>query len=440
MLDSLILLDVDYKSHYNTVNSNNNLITSAAVKRIGHAKMNQEYLGFSDDKVAFAFGKAAVLDYDESTSIINRFFVDNNQPEEYKETFKKWLTVGDENGAPVNELVYTEEGVPHLFMEYLQEAMKLDDEELLALSSLMEINVDGKSIFTAHGIQNMVTAWQLADAYGLKIEEFVNYCQFIQFDVTKPLVDSLDTLTDAQKIVIAHQSNLLDLMFLLNHQGTEEELQEFDEKALKLAENIFEKKAELEPELPELPEGQSEHTPEILAQHKADWVVAIEPIIKEQLQLTTDLDLVFVEKAFDQQTEGDVSIADLVVEAESSTNEILNALKRCTKALSLCELMGIEEVDLTEIASSPVAIFNLPLDTAQAVSYDNFSKLSAICQAEQYLIEGKNRFEFYKFIDDNAKVDDYSNLAPFIDWYTVLPFGNTTMKWIRLKQSILTVT
>jgi hypothetical protein len=418
VLDSLILLDADYKSYYNITNSNNNLITSNTVKRIGHAKMNQEYLGLSDDKVAFAFGKAAVLEYDESTSIINRFFVDNNQPEEHKETFKKWLTVGDENGAPVNEQVYTEESVPHLFMEYLQEAMKLDDEELLALSSLMEINVDGKSIFTAHGIQNMVRAWQLADAYGLKIEEFVNYCQFIQFDVAEPLVDSVDTLTDAQKIVIAHQTNLLDLMFLLNHQGTVEELQEFDEKALKIAKNIFDKKAELEPEWPELPEGQSVHTPEVLAQHKADWVVAIEPIIKEQLQLTTNLGLVFVEKAFDHQTVGDVTIADLVVEAESSTDEVLNALKRCTKALSLCELMGIEEVDLTEIASSPVAIFALPLDAAQAVSYDNFSKFSAVCQAEQYLIEGKNRFEFYNQILTKDKVN--LTLSDYINWDSIL--------------------
>ncbi|MDE5420604.1 Tc toxin subunit A [Ancylomarina sp. DW003] len=557
VLDSIILLDVDYKSHYDTINTNNNLITSNTVEHIGRAKMNQEYLGLSDDKVAFAFGKAVVLDYDESKSVINRYFIDNNQPEEYKEIFKKWLTLGDATGAPVDELVYTEEDVPHLFMQYLQEAMKLDDDELLALSSLMELNVDGKLIFTAHGIQNIVRAWQLADAYGLKIEEFVSYCQFIQFDVTKPLVDSVDTLTDAQKIVIANQTNLLDLMFLLNHQSTTEELQEFDDKALKIANNIVDKKEEFKPKLEEgeeaftqkqkldwadaikpvieeqlklatnldlaivtkglalktidgkdvatyltdpgnddslyvkynligtiklclkgfslcelmgiestdidhmasspvtifdLPMGTDkelqefenralkitnniidkkvELTPELLEgeatftqDQKVEWADALKPIIEAQLKFTTNLDLTFVAKVLALKTIDGKDVASYLTdpgndEFSDVKNNLIATIKFCLKGLSLCELMGIELADIDDVADSLVAIIDLPMNTAQAVLYDDFAKFSAVCQADQYLIEGKNRFEFYNQILTKDKAS--LTLSDYIDWDSVL--------------------
>ncbi|WP_421921235.1 neuraminidase-like domain-containing protein [Marinifilum sp.] len=402
VLDAL-LVNTEYKAYYNTTNSNNNLITSDAVNRIGHAKMVQEYLGLNDNQVAGVFGKAVVLEYEKITSFINRFFINNDLAKEHKETLKEWLSIDDDSGAPVNALAYNKEGEPHVFLEYLQNAMNLDKDELLALSSLLELDNNAPKL-TATGIQNMITGWQLAEAYGLSIDEFVKYCQFIQFDVTKSLVKSVDTLTIAQKIAIANQTNVLELLFLLNHQGTEEELQKFDEKALTMAKNIFEKKDEIDADDPELS-------------------AKVSAIIEEQLQLNTPLEAAFISKSITEQSIDASTVTDYVIASDPTVetdayDKLSIALKHCLKALALCEQMGIEENDLANIASSPVDIFNLPLDEAQAVSFDNFCKLSAICQAGQYLNEEKNRFEFYNQV---LTVDKASlTLTDYIDWFSIL--------------------
>ncbi|WP_461644098.1 Tc toxin subunit A-related protein [Labilibaculum euxinus] len=415
VLDALILSDTDYKSYYNTTNSTNNLITSGAVKRIGHAKMNQEFLDLTDDQAAGVFGKASVLEYEGITSIINRFFVDNDQAEEHKATFKNWLAIGDESGVPANAPAYISEGEPHVFTEYLQEAMKLNADELLALSSLLDRGDNDVPILTAAGIQNMVTAWQLAEAYGLDIDELMNYCRLIQFDASTSLVDSVDTLTNAQKIVIANQANAAELLFLLYHQGTDEVFEEFDEKALKIVNNIIDKKDEFEPKVEE---------EETMTQEQKDaWAIALKPVIEEQLKITTSLDSSFVAKVIDLKSINGKEAAIYLTDPGSDTpsdvrNNLTSTIKHCLKGLALCEKMGVELADLDHISNSPVAIFALPLNAAQAVSFDSFNKLSAVCKAGQFLLEGKNHFEFYKQVVTKDKANLV--LTDYIDWASIL--------------------
>ncbi|MCT4648628.1 MAG: neuraminidase-like domain-containing protein [Carboxylicivirga sp.] len=435
VLDAILFSNPDYKCYFNTINTNNNLIKSEAIKDIGYAKMFQEYLDLSDDQIAGAFGKALVLEYDKTSSITNRYFVDNDQAAEHKETLKEWLSIQDENNVPLNATAYLSEGEPHVFMQYLQEAMQLDDDELLALSSLLETNSSKKAKLTALGIQNMITAWHLADAYGLKTDEFMAYCQFIQFDSSTPLLESVDTLTEAQKMVIANQANLPELLFLLQHRASTEELQQFEDKARKVVDNIMDKKEEL---TPVLEEGKA-----MTQTQKDALAIALKPVIEEQLQIDTDLEASFVTMALDQQkinnTEVAVYLSDPGVDSpEDIINNLKEKIKICLKALSLCKEMNIKGADLASIGSSPVAIFNLPVDASHAVSFNNFARLSALCQSGQYLLDGKNRFDFYNQILSTDKAS--FTLTDYIDWSSVLTIWqhneetegskyNSNLKW-----------
>lgn len=415
VLDAILLLDPAYKAYYKTINSNNQLITFAEVERIGYAKMKQEYLGLSDNQVACIFGKAVVLEYNKTTSFINQNFIDNNLPKEHKETLTEWLTIGNESGVPLNAAAYNSEGEAHVFMEYLQEAMNLTDEELLALSSFLEQNTDKKPKLTARGVQNMITAWQLAEGYGLKIEEFLAYCKLIQFDVTTALVDSVETLSNVQKTVIANQTNVMELLFLLQHHGSAEELEEFEKRAKKIVANILDKKDEFSPVL--------EEDQQMSQEQKDALALALQPVIEEQLNITTKLELPFVSKVLEQKSIDGKDLANYTADPgtdETSVVEtkLLTAIKSCLKSLSLSEEMNINLEDLTHIDSSPVNIFNLPMDSEQAVSYEDFAKLAAVCQAKQFLLDGKNGFDFYNQILSTDKAN--LALSNYIDWHAIL--------------------
>ncbi|WP_321514922.1 neuraminidase-like domain-containing protein [Marinifilum fragile] len=414
VLDAILLLNSKYKAYYDTINSNNPLITSVAVENLGKAKMNQEYLGMSDDQVASVFGKAVVLEYDKNSSFISQTFIDNDLPEEHKETLKELLTIGNKSEVPSNAAAFNAEGKAHVFMEYLQEAMNLDDDELFALSSLLELDNNLPKL-TARGIQNMITAWQLAEGYGLKIEEFLAYCKLIQFDVTTALVDSVETLSNAQKTVIANQTNVMELLFLLQHHGSAEELEEFEKRANKIVANILDKKDEFSPVLEE---GQ-----QMSQEQKDALALALQPVIEEQLNITTKLELPFVSKVLEQKSIDGKDVANYTAdpgidEASVVETKLLVAIKSCLKSLSLSEEMNINLEDLAHIDSSPVNIFNLPMDSAQTVSYEDFAKLAAVCQAKQFLLDGKNGFDFYHQILSTDKAN--LALSNYIDWHAIL--------------------
>lgn len=415
VLDAVLLSGNDYKAYHNVTETNNNLITSGVVERIGKAKMNQDYLDLTDNQVATIFSEAVVYDYEGASSFIKSTFIENDLAEEHKETFKEWLSFGNEDKAPINALAYSSENTPHAFMEYLKDAMNLDEDELLALSSLLELNAENLPKLTATGIQNMITAWQLAEGFGLEIKELVSYCQLIQFDVNSSLVGSIETLTNAQKTVIANQTSVLELLFLLYHQGTVEELKEFDDRALKIANNILDKREEFTPVLED---------DEVMSQEQKDaLIIALKPVIEEQLKLTTSLDLAFVSKVLALKTIDGKEVASYLTdfgsdESSVAKNKLVAVIKYCLKGLSLCELMGIKLTDVDHFGSSPVTIFDLPMSSAQAVPFADFSKLSAICEAGQYLKEGANRFEFYNQIISKDKVN--VTLSDYIDWAPIL--------------------
>ncbi|RXQ96058.1 hypothetical protein EO244_04240 [Ancylomarina salipaludis] len=415
VLDAVLLSGNEYEAYYNVAQTNNNLITSGAVERIGKAKMNQDYLDLTDNQVSTIFSKAVIYDYEGTSSFIKSTFIENDLAEEHKETFTEWLSFGKVDKAPLDELAYSSENVPNVFMEYLKDAMNLNEGELLALSSLLEQNAENHPKLTARGVQNMITAWQLAEGFGLEIEELVSYCQLIQFKTNLPLVDSIEMLTNAQKTVIANQTNVLELLFLLYHQGTDKELQDFEDKALKIVNNIIEKREEY---APKLEEGKS-MTPE----DKDALITALKPVVEEQLNNTTGLDLAFVSKVLALKTIDGKEVASYVADPgndESSVvkNKLAAVIKYCLKGLSFCELMGIELVDIDHISNSPVSIFDLPMNAAQALFIEDFNKFSAICQAGQYLIEGKNRFEFYNQVISTDKAN--MTLSDYIDWAPIL--------------------
>ena len=413
VLDAMILSNGNYQANYATQNESNNLITSATVEYIGKAKMNQDYLDLSDDQVTAIFGKAVVLDYEDATSFINRVFIENNLASEHKETFRTWITLGDTTGKPTGEVVYNSTGEIHLFMEYLREAMGLDEDELKALSLILETTA-GAPIITATGIQNMVAAWQLAEGYNLDIAQLVDYCRLIQFDSTQLLADHVGELNSAQKMVIAHQADVSELQFLLYHEASQDELDKFDEKAVKIAENIIEKKDELEPELPE---GEVEHSPEA----KVDWSDALSTAIEEQLQLNTNLDSAFVVKAIEDQSISLKSVVEYLVDSTFVNKlAVSSAIKHCLKGFSLCEIMEITNDDLEFIDSSPIDLFKLPLNTSGSVTFEHFDKLSKICQSDMFLKEEKNRFEFYNLIAGSIKTDVDAVLSDYITWSGVL--------------------
>ena len=407
-LDAVILSQGGYSAYFNTSTENNNLITFATVEHIGKAKMNQEYLDLSEDQVAGIYGKAAILEYNETISFSNKIFSENTLAEEHKATLQDWIAKGDESGKPVGELVFSSEGEPHPFFEYLQDAMALDTDELTALSLILETTA-GKPVLTSTGIQNMISAWQLAGGYNIGLEELVDYCLLIQFEATQPLVQSIDALNEAQKTVIAHQTDVKELLFLLYHKATEEKLTKFNDKANTIAKNIFDKKDEIDPTDP----------------NRSDLISAF---IKEQLQLNTDLAAAFVDKAIAEQTISAKNMVNFVIdtasasefEKEDAINLLSPAIKQSLKGLSLCEEMGIEEADLANISESQLQVFSLPIAENQTVTFEFFNNFASICQAGKYLKEGQNRFQFFNFIKTNVKVATYSNLEPFINWYGIL--------------------
>ncbi|NOQ26243.1 MAG: hypothetical protein GQ564_12840 [Bacteroidales bacterium] len=399
VLDAVILSDSRFSAFYDGGTANTNpLLDKTCIEEIGKAKKTQLSLNVSSRQIAGLYGDLKFLEYKNEKSFAVEYFEENNLPEEHKDSLKLLCNEGVDFNYILGTPALNTDDTFSSFIEYLQGVMQFDFEEMNELLFVSEKS-DEQHIITLKGVLNIIRSWQLINSINVSVNEFVSICKLLNISGNDTISDFIPAITNAYKLMISHNVDIDELLYLLTHERLEDSKLPTDEDLAIICTNINAKKTELQPTLEDV------INPETF---KAYIIQELAKISGASNEITEYLVTIHILNS--------KTLVEVALDETLDTNTTVKYIK----ALWISRILDLSQSDFENMSSIPLDIFNLPTSIGNQSSFNDFEKLIAICDVGIFLKPEVNRFEFYNTVSTNDKVAVDLLLDDYIQWKAIL--------------------
>ncbi|MCG8411907.1 MAG: neuraminidase-like domain-containing protein [Bacteroidales bacterium] len=368
---------------------------STDIANIALVKKMQKQYNLSNQQLELLFGNISVLDYKNTRSCVNKLFIDNNFPQQYKDRFTS--IVNEESIELENREVYQVDGALSPFANYIFSVLGFDTENTELLKFLISKKQDELSL-DKEAITDLTRLSLFVSHLGVSIEAFKVYWERKGIESTSFNNQLLSEAFEDFSLFERHNISLIELNNLLTINKDENYKKALEETTKKIINIIIENE-----------NAEQSESDEIIKDKLIIELQFFEALTKDKIIILADE---LVQKSFVTYLEESIDDSN----SEEKESEIIDDFIRpLTQAMQFVSILNLNEEQLKDYLN------NISSQSINAFDLSSFNLI--------HLIQLLYLFETTPYLNNNNKIWEL--------YATILSSEGDVFEKLKLKSSVV---